>query len=49
MKTRIAAFVKGEAVLCAAAVCALITMVLVLPDGEYIGYIDLRVLCLLLC
>ena len=38
MKTRIAAFVKGEAVLCAAAVCALITMVLVPPDGEYIGY-----------
>lgn len=49
MRTRITAFVKGEAVLCAAAVCALITMVLVPPDGEYIGYIDLRVLCLLLC
>lgn len=49
MKTRIAAFLKGEAVLCVAAVCALITVVLVPPDGEYIGYIDLRVLCLLLC
>ena len=49
MKTRIAAFVKGEAVLCVAAVCALITMALVPPDGEYVGYIDLRVLCLLLC
>lgn len=49
MKTRITAFLKGEAVLCVAAVCALITMALVPPDGEYIGYIDLRVLCLLLC
>lgn len=49
MKTRIAAFLKAEAVLCVAAACALITMVLVPPDGAYIGYIDLRVLCLLLC
>lgn len=49
MKTRMIAFAKGEAVLCVAAVCALITMILVPPDGEYIGYIDLRVLCLLLC
>ena len=49
MKTRITAFLKGEAVLCVAAVCAVITMALVPPDGAYIGYIDLRVLCLLLC
>ena len=49
MKTRITAFLKGEAVLCAAAVCAVVTMALVPPDGKYIGYIDLRVLCLLLC
>ena len=49
MKTRITAFLKGEAVLCVAAVCAVITMMLVPPDGAYIGYIDLRVLCLLLC
>ena len=49
MKTRITAFLKGEAVLCVAVVCAVITMALVPPDGAYIGYIDLRVLCLLLC
>ena len=49
MRTRITAFLKGEAVLCVAAVCALIAMALVPPDREYIGYIDLRVLCLLLC
>ena len=31
------------------ALCALATMVLVPPDAAYLGYIDLRVLCLLLC
>ena len=42
-------FIKKEAVLCIAAVCAALTMLLVPPDGGYPGYIDLRVLCLLLC
>ena len=42
-------FIKKEAVLCIAAVCAVLTMLLVPPDGSYPGYIDLRVLCLLLC
>ena len=42
-------FIKKEAVLCIAAVCAALTMLLVPPDGSYPGYIDLRVLCLLLC
>ena len=42
-------FFKRETVLCIAAVCALATMVPVPPDGAYAGYIDLRVLALLLC
>ena len=42
-------FVKKETVLVVAAVCAVATMFLVPPDGLYPGYIDLRVLCLLLC
>ena len=45
----IRAFFKKEAVLCIAAICAVATMLLVPPDAEYIAYIDLRVLCLLLC
>ena len=40
---------KAEAVLCIAAACAIVTMFLVPPDAAYIGYIDFRVLCLLLC
>ncbi len=47
--TAIWRFVKKEAVLCVAAVCAALTMFLVPPDGGYPAYIDLRVLCLLLC
>lgn len=43
------AFLKKEAVLSIAAVCALLTMLAVPPDGDYAGYIDLRVLCLLAC
>ena len=46
---RIRSFFKKEAVLCIAAVCAAATMLFVPPDAEYIAYIDLRVLCLLLC
>jgi len=42
-------FIKKETVLCIAAVCAAATMLLVPPDGSYLAYIDLRVLCLLLC
>ena len=49
MFDRIRDFVKKEAVLCVAAVCAVATMFLVPPDGAYVGYIDLRVLCLLMC
>ena len=42
-------FFKSETVLCVAALCAVVTMFVVPPDGAYLGYIDVRVLCLLLC
>lgn len=41
------AFVKKEAVLCMAAMLAVVSMFFVPPDGEYPGYIDFRTLCLL--
>ena len=49
MLTQIKDFIKKETVLCIAALCAMATMFLVPPDGEYLHYIDWRVLCLLLC
>ena len=49
MFSRLKEFVKKEAVLCIAALCAFATMLLVPPDREYLHYIDFRVLCLLLC
>jgi len=49
MLNRIRNFIKKETVLCVAAVCAIATMFLVPPDGAYIGYIDFKVLCLLMC
>lgn len=45
---RLRTFLRREPVLAAAAVCAAVTAFLVPPDGEYLGYADLRVLCLLL-
>ena len=42
-------FIQKETVLFIAALCAIGTMLLVPPDGEYLHYIDFRVLCLLLC
>ncbi len=42
-------FIKKEAVLFISAVCAVATMLFVPPDVSYLGYIDLRVLCLLFC
>lgn len=42
-------FIKKETVLCISALCAIVTMLFVAPDKEYLGYIDFRVLCLLLC
>ena len=49
MMKKIKAFLQKETVLCIAALCAVATMFLVPPDGEYLHYIDWRVLCLLLC
>ncbi len=44
-----AALLRREAVLCIAAFCAVCSMPFVPPDREYLGYFDLRVLCLLFC
>lgn len=44
---RVKAFIKKEAVLCIAAVLAVVSMFFVPPDGKYPGYIDSRTLCLL--
>lgn len=49
MISRIREFIKKEAVLCIAALCAFATMLIIPPDREYLHYIDFRVLCLLLC
>ena len=49
MGKRVKDFIAKETVLCIAALCAVLTMLLVPPDVEYLGYIDFRVLCLLLC
>lgn len=46
---KIISFIKKEAVLFISLLCAVITMFFVAPDKEYIGYIDLHVLSLLLC
>lgn len=47
--SKIKAFIKNEYVLIISAFFAVLTMFLVPPDKEYIGYIDFRVLCLLFC
>ena len=49
MLKTLGAFVRKEAVLSIAALCAVITCFFVPPDAMYPEYIDLRVLCLLLC
>ena len=49
MKQKILSFVKKELVLCIAAVCALLSMLLCPPSKDYLGYIDFRTLCLLFC
>ena len=49
MSSTLRSFFKKEAVLCIAALCALLTMLAVPPDGAYADYIDLRTLCLLAC
>lgn len=42
-------FFKRETVLCAAVLLALLSMLLVWPDAEYIAYIDFRTLAILFC
>lgn len=49
MLKQIKEFIRKEAVLSIAALCAVVTMFIVPPDGAYLHYIDFRVLCLLLC
>lgn len=49
MLNRIKSFLAKDTVFCIAAACAIITMFFVPPNREYFGYIDFRVLCLLLC
>lgn len=49
MITKLRSFIKHETVLFVSAICALVTMFLVPPDAIYPSYIDLRVLCLLMC
>ena len=46
---RVLDFVKREAVLCIAVLLALVSMIFVPPDAEYVGYIDLRTLGILFC
>jgi len=45
----ILAFIKSEAVLSVACILAVLSMFIVLPDREYAGYLDYRVLALLFC
>ncbi|MBQ5591530.1 MAG: citrate transporter [Clostridia bacterium] len=42
-------FIKKEAVLCISFICAAVTVFFVPPDVQYVEYIDLHVLSLLLC
>lgn len=42
-------FLRREPVLCAAGAAALLSMLAVPPSAAYLGYVDLRVLCLLFC
>ena len=49
MIEKIKEFIAKETVLCVAACFAVLTMLFVPPDREYLHYIDFRILCLLLC
>ena len=49
LPTRLCAFLRREAVLSIALLCAALSMLAVPPDAGYAGYIDRRVLCLLFC
>ena len=49
MKTKIISFAKNNAVAIIAAVAAIITMFIVPPDREYLGYFDFKTLTCLFC
>ena len=49
MKQKLWDFIKREAVLVIAALCALISMLWVPPSEAYWDYLDMQVLCLLFC
>ncbi len=49
MKDKIIGFCKRETVLCAAAALALLSMLFVRPDAEYLAYVDFRTLVILFC
>ncbi|MBQ9167001.1 MAG: citrate transporter [Oscillospiraceae bacterium] len=46
---KITLFIKNNIVLCIAALAALITMFIVPPDAEYLGYFDVKTLTCLFC
>ncbi len=49
MKNKLFMWMRREAVLCIALLCAALSMLAVPPSAAYFGYIDLRVLCMLFC
>lgn len=49
MKEKIICFFKQETVLCVAFALAIVSMLFVHPDKEYIGYVDFRTLAILFC
>lgn len=49
MGAKLIAFFKKETILCVAGLLAVLSMVWVPPDGEYMGYINWQVLVLLFC
>ena len=46
---KLTAFIKKEPVFFAAALCALLSALIVPPDGAYFQYPDYRTLCLIFC
>ena len=49
MGAKLIAFFKKETVLCVAGLLAVISIIWIPPDGEYVGYINWQVLVLLFC
>lgn len=49
MREKLMRFIKQETVLCAACILAVISMLFVHPDSEYISYVDFRTLAILFC